>query len=346
MRPGAIVLELGAAVALSVAFAPRHASAAELVLDQPSACAIGSELPFRAERALGQPLATAAAVRCSISIEREGDAFAAQMELSTPGAPAAGKRSFRAPTCELLADTLALAVALAVGESENVAPPSSRALSAAARAPAPARPRAPVESDAGAALKADASGPTALHVGARAGVVVDAGTLPGLGLGAALGVSLGGDWIEGRALGTYLAPRDMPSLMRQDASIEFQLLAAELALCAPRVVQLSRLRAGVCLGAELGALSARASGFSASRAGQVLWRAGRLDVEGRWALANGIDVELALGALAPLVRHRFVVDEFRPGFVSAWYSQATVYHTQAIVGRASVGLSIELGGGD
>jgi hypothetical protein len=346
MRPGAIVLELAAAVALSVVFAPRHAPAAELVLEQPSACAIEGELPSRAERALGQPLASAAAVRCSISIERDGDVFAAEMALSTPGAPAAGKRSFRAPTCELLADTLALAVALAVGESDSVAPPSSGVVSATALAPAPAPVRAPVESDAGAALEAEAPEPAALHGGARAGVVADAGTLPGVGLGAALGVSLGGDWIEGRALGTYLAPRDMPSPTRPGASVEFQLLAAELALCAPRVVRLSRLRAGFCLGAELGALSARASGFSASGAGQVLWRAGRLDVEGRWALASGIDVELALGALAPLARQRFVVGEFRPGFVSGWYSQATVFRTQSIVARASVGLSIELGSRD
>jgi hypothetical protein len=347
MRPGATVLELAGALALSVVFAPGHAHAAELVLEQPSACAVESELPLLAERALGQPLESAATVRCSISIEREGDAFAAQMELSTPGAPsAAGKRSFRAPTCELLADTLALAVALAVGESDSVAPPSGGVASAAALAPPPAPARAPGESDAGAALKAEALAPAGLRGSARAGVVADAGTLPGLGVGATLGVSLGGDWIEGRALGTYLAPRDRPSPTRPDASVEFQLLAAGLALCAPGVVQLSRLRAGACVGAELGTLSARASGFSESGAGDVLWRAGRLDVEGRWALASGIDLELAVGALAPLVRHRFVLDEFRPGFVSEWYSQATVFRTPAIAGRASIGLSIELGGGD
>ena len=89
------MIELAAAVALAVVFAPRHARAAELVLVQPSACAMADELLSRAEQALGQPLASAASVRCIIGIEREGDAFAAHMELSTPGAaPAAGTRSF------------------------------------------------------------------------------------------------------------------------------------------------------------------------------------------------------------------------------------------------------------
>jgi hypothetical protein len=355
MRPGAILLELAAAVALAVVFAPRHARAAELLLEQPSACAIGDELPSRAELALGQSLASAASVRCTISIEREGDAFAAQMLLSTPGATAAaGQRSFRAPTCELLADTLALAVALAVGEQG--APRSGVAASAAAVAPSvvsaavppptPALARVPVEPDAGASLEAEAPRRAALHGGARAGLVADAGTLPGLGLGAAIGVSLGGDRIEGRARGTYLAPREASSPSRPGAGAKFDLLAADLALCAPAVVRSSRLRAGVCLGAELGVLSARARGFSASGERQVVWRAGRLDVEGRWALARGLDLELALGALAPLVRQRFVVSELEPGFVTSWYGQTTMHRPPSIVARASIGLSVELGGGD
>jgi hypothetical protein len=111
-------------------------------------------------------------------------------------------------------------------------------------------------------------------------------------------------------------------------------------------VQFSRLRAGVCLGAELGALSARARGFLVSGEGPGFWRAGRLDVEGRWALASGIDVELSLSAVAPLERHEFVVDEFRPGFVSAWYSQSTLYRPQPVVARAGIGLSIAFGRGD
>lgn len=348
------MLELAAAVALAAVFAPGHARAAELLLEQPSACAIGDELPSRAELALGQPLASAASVRCTISIERDGDAFAAQMLLSTPGArAAAGQRSFRAPTCELLADTLALAVALAVGEQG--APPSGVAASAAAVAPSmspalppptPASARISVEPDAGASLEAEAPRRAALRGGARAGLVADAGTLPGLGFGAAIGVSLGGDRIEGRARGTYLAPREASSPSRRSAGAEFELLAADLTLCAPAVVRSSRLRAGVCLGAELGLLSARARGFSVSGERQVLWRAGRLDVEGRWALAPGVDLELALGALAPLVRHRFVVSELQPGFVTPWYDQTTMYRPQSIVARASIGLSVELGGGD
>jgi hypothetical protein len=349
---------------LAVAFAPRHARAAELVLAQPSACAIGDELPLRAERAMGQALAAAAPVRCTIQIERDGDAFEAQMAVSTAGGTqAAGQRSFRAPTCELLADTLALAVALAVGERASEAPLSAVAAAAAAPAteaaagPAPNAAAAPAsaaraaalvppEPDAGASvlgLEARPEG-SALRWGARAGLVADAGTLPGLGLGATLGASLGVDWVEVRALGTHLPPRDS-SPSRPGAHAEFVLLAAGLAVCAPRLVQLSALRAGACLGAEGGQISATGRGFSTTHEGTAWWKAARADVEGRWELGHGLGVDLMLSALAPIQPYRFVVEEFRPGFVSPWSTLATVHHSPSIVGRASIGLSLEFGGG-
>lgn len=359
MRPGAIVIELAAALSLGGVFAP-PVSAAELLLEQPSACAIESELPSRAERALGQPLATAAPVRCTVSIERAGDAFAAQLEISRPGAAAAGTRSFRAPTCQLLADTLALAVALAVGDGETAARGSPVAASAAPPVPASTAPsssvsttassavlaRAPFESDAEASREPEAPRRAGLRAGAQASLVADAGTLPGFGLGAAIGISLGGDRIEARAIGTYLAPRDESIPSRATAGVELDLLAAGFALCAPTLVELSRLRGGVCLGAELGTLSARAHGLSVSSESEVLWSAGRLDVEWRWAVASRFDIELALGAVVPLHRQLFVIDEFEPGFVSSWSSQLAVYRSEAIAGRLGIGFRVELGPND
>jgi hypothetical protein len=386
MRPGALVLELGAAMALFVAVAPLPARAAEVLLARPSACAIEDELPVRAERVLGQPLATAAPVRCTIQIERAGDAFAAEMELSLMGRhAAAGKRSFSAPTCELLAETLALAVALAVGDGERRAGATSAALASAtvsaapvlvalppaALSPAALSPAAvssaavssaavstsalpsPRLSSAGARLDtgsgaSDATAPRreGLHAGVRAGLVADAGTLPGLGAGVALGLSFGGDWVDARAHGTYLAPREAERASRQGAGAEFELLAGGLALCTPSVVRSARLRAGACLGAELGVLSASARGFSESRRGEGPWRAGRLDVEGHWALTGAISVDLALIALAPLDRPRFVVEELEPSFVGPWSSQVTLHRPGPIVGRASIGLSFALDGDD
>jgi hypothetical protein len=61
--------------------------AAELLIAAPSACAIGDELSFRAERALGQPLEAAAPVRCTIYIARRGAAYAARFEVEAIGSP-------------------------------------------------------------------------------------------------------------------------------------------------------------------------------------------------------------------------------------------------------------------
>jgi len=346
MRPAACVLELmGAALVLS--FAPREAGAAELLLTEPSPCEFGEELPFRAERALGQPLATAAPVRCTIHVEREGALFSADMELSTVGAEGStGKRSFRAPSCELLADTLALAVALAIGEGEAASTSNITAPGAPVGLPfAPKEVSAPPEPDSGGSREQTASATSnPWFGGARAGLVADAGTLPGLALGAALEASLGIESIELRALGIYLPPHESTQ-SRAGASAEFALLAGGLAVCAPRALQTVSLRAGVCLGGELGELSARARGFTVSGRGAAAWKAARLDVDARWALGHGIGVALGLSALAPFERDRFVIDERSSSF-EPWSTQLTLHRTEPLVMRASVGLDIELGASD
>jgi hypothetical protein len=185
-----------------------------------------------------------------------------------------------------------------------------------------------------------------LHGGLHAALVTDAGTLPGFGLGAAFGVSFGGEWIHARVLGTFLPPRAASAASRPGSALEFDLLAGALALCAPVIVRASRLSAGACLGGELGVLSVKARGLSVSRRGDVLWRAGRLDLDARWALSDSVSIDLMLSALAPFERHRFVVEEFHPGFVGPWYSQATVHRPLPVIGRAGVGLSIAFDGGE
>lgn len=351
MRPAACVLELMGAALLVLSFIAREAGAAELLLTEPSACELGEELPFRAERALGQPLATAAPVRCTIHVERDGALFSAEMELSTVGAEGStGKRSFRAPSCELLADTLALAVALAIGEGEAASTSSITAPAVPAPVGLPFAPKevpAPLapEPDSGGSREEKASATsTPWFGGARAGLVADAGTLPGLALGAALEASLGIESIELRALGIYLPPHESTQ-SRAGASAEFALLAAGLAVCAPRALQTVSLRAGVCLGGELGELSARARGFTVSGRGAAAWKAARLDVDGRWALGHGIGVALVLSALAPFERDRFVIDERSSGF-EPWSTQLTLHRAEPLVMRASIGLDIELGASD
>src|SRR5262245_14272479 len=85
------------------------ASAAELWIAAPSACPVGEELAFLAEQALGRPLASAADVRCTVHIARDGAAYAARLEVQALGSGEPSRqRALSAPSCEKLMDTLAL----------------------------------------------------------------------------------------------------------------------------------------------------------------------------------------------------------------------------------------------
>jgi hypothetical protein len=107
-KPGMRVI---AAIGWLLAASP--AGAAELLLAHPSACTIGDELSSRTERALGRPLAAAAALRCTIHIVHDQGAFAARLELERQGQPSQ-LRSFHAPSCDKLRDRLTLALVLAI----------------------------------------------------------------------------------------------------------------------------------------------------------------------------------------------------------------------------------------
>jgi hypothetical protein len=316
--------------------------AAEILIAAPSVCAIGDELSFRAERALGQPLEAAAPVRCTIYIARSGGVYGARFEVEAIGSPQPPRlRSFSAPTCVKLTETLALAVVLAIGAGANdpeapspraSEPPGGPGLAGEAagrlehtqQADRPPPPDLPERETSGG-----------LRFGANAALVADAGTLPGVGLGAALGLALGGEALEMRLTGTYLPPRDV-SIDGSGAGspgAELELLAGGLDVCAPRLLEASELALGACAGAELGWLAGTGTDLALSRSGGTWWSAARVEAVARWGLGRGWGLDLLLTALAPLERDEFAVDGvgrvFRPGHV---------------VGRAGLGLSLELDG--
>jgi hypothetical protein len=334
-----------ALLALAALVLASPARAAELLIAAPSACVIGDELSFRAERALGQPLDTAADVRCTIHITRDAAAYAARLEVQAIASPEPSRvRSFRAPSCEMLTETLALAVSLAIASGAPEPVPAAPRVGAAADAAPAARAVGEPAADTGSAGEpADDStavsrgGAREWRFGGGAGLVADAGTLPGLGMGAALGVSLGVDALELRLLGTYLPPRDAqiaPAATSGAASpgAEIELLAGSLLGCAPRLLRASNLALGVCAGGELGRLSGRGTGVTVARSGTSLWASARADAEARWTLAQSLSLDVGLSALVPWER-----DEFSIGGVGR------VFRTSAVVGRATVGLSYELG---
>lgn len=325
-----------------------NASAAELSITAPTACAVADEQTFRTERALSQSIESAAPVRCSVHIERTARRYAARLEVEPIGSAGPSRsRSFLAPTRAKLTDTLAPAVVLGIGDGSGdlsaddlhapLADDPAEAASDASRAA-----RTVTESSAvGAAAEADtttargagsaAGGPS---VAAGAALVGDAASLPGSGLGVALGVAVGGEVLELRLLGTYLpareASRQTPS---GSGGVTVGLLAGAVAGCLPRLLRVSELELGVCAGAELGSLSATGTGVDISRSASVLWSALRADASARWALGRGLTLDLLLSALVPTERHEFTISEVGP-----------VFRPSALVGRAGVGVSYAFGG--
>jgi hypothetical protein len=315
------------------------ANAAELSIATPAACSVAEELTFRTERALGQPIALAAPVRCTIHIARSSGMYAARMEVESIGSGRPSRlRSFSAPTCEKLTETLALAVVLAIGAGENEPPPPASPGGApplAAAKLAIAEPPAAPAADAPAPEPARTAGASnAPQLAATAGLVGDAGTLPGVGLGFSLGVSLGWDVVELRLLGTYLPAREASS-EASSGGVEVSLLAGNLAACLPRLVATAALELGVCAGAELGWLAGSGTGVDVSRSGGGLWTALRADAAARWRLGGGVGLDLLLSGLVPTERDEFAIA-----------GVGSVFQPSAVVGRASVGVSIELGGAD
>lgn len=326
--------------------------AAELLLAQPSPCAVGEELSFRAERALGRPLAAAADVRCTIRMARAPGAFTARLELARGDGPPQ-LRSFSAPSCEALTDTLALAVVLALGGgTETGSASSSTADSGAALptgpiaveaasvrgAPVPEEARASDARDAtpigGGESSAPAAAPTWTIRGALA---ADAGSLPGVGLGAQLGASVAWSELELRVLGSYFPSQhaSAESLAGAPIGAELGLAAGSLLLCVPELVRAASMAFGACGGAELGALSGQGSGLSEPHDSQSLWAAAIGQLSARWGMGQGgVALEALLGAAVPLVRDEFgVVDE----------GNLRVLHRPAPVAvRASVGVGISL----
>ena len=320
------------------------AHAAELLLAQPSPCAIGDELSFRAERGLGQPLSTAADLRCTIRIERTAEAFAARLELSGPsGEPR--QRAFRASSCEQLTDALALAVVLAIGAAGDEARPAAgsvgpTALSEAAATPGASSADARQDEREDGASTPDAAARGGLQGsrwGLHAALVGDAGALPGAGLGALLGASLRWQTLELQALGTYLPARQasVEGSSGQAIGAELGLLAGSLLACVPALVRRSSIELGACAGTELGVLSGEGNGLSAPRSDSVPWWAVRGDLSARWGLGDGgLALELLAGAVVPLSRDDFAVADSGRVWV--------VHRPAAVTVRASVGLGIEL----
>jgi hypothetical protein len=311
------------------------ASAAELRLGEPSVCVTVEELSFRVERALGQPLAQAAPLELLVSAaHREPSGFSARVEISEAGIPdSAGSRSFSATRCEELLDTLALALALAIGSRSARAEPSPND---AAGGAAPPLTVAVVEPPVKAqdALVPPDDGSRAPSFGVRGELVLDTGSLPRGGAGLALGAGLAWPAVELQLLGTLLPPRESRIDVADPESpgVELGLVAASLSGCVPLAANGSAVAVAVCVGWELGMLSGQGTRVDDPHHQRALWSAGRIDLAASWRIPNSpFQLELRVSGLAPLTRDDFILGDI-----------GSVHRPAAVVGRAGLGVRWEI----
>jgi hypothetical protein len=244
-------------------------------------------------------------------------------------------RSFSAPSCDELVETLALGVAIALGGNPDEAPsaapggvgpaPGAGAETAredpsiAERRDAPAPERAPVSPSDNPALSVLAS------------VVGDSGSLPRAALGFAVGAGLRWSALELRGAGIWLPARygAVGDLGGGTAGADIGLLAGSTSVCAPLRLRAETVELDVCAGGELGRLRATGTGVLRPYRKSRLWSAARLEVAARWAVpATPLSLELLGTALVPLLRDEFILRDI-----------GTVHHAPNVVARAGAGLA-------
>ncbi|MEY4543922.1 MAG: hypothetical protein RL685_117 [Pseudomonadota bacterium] len=309
--------------------APRAAAAAELALEQPAACVTLDELSFRVERLLGQPLANVEAMQVLLRVEAEGTGFVARLELTRPGAGEGGMRSLRAASCAELAESLAIAIVVAIGDVEPVPEPASPAQPSAAPPAAGAQPASSAAPGARAAAEPERESEAPTFTGA-AWAMADSGTLPASTIGAGVGLGLAWSTLELRAIGTFLPEREGRLLVSDARSpgVSIGLLAGSMVACVPVALQGASLRMAVCGGAELGQLSGAGTRVSMQYHRRALWAAARFELVARLALAETpFGLELLVTALAPFTRDEFILRDL-----------GEVHRSASVVGRLGLGL--------
>ena len=301
-------------------------AAAGLTLAEPALCTSADELSFRVSRALGQPVASVAGPQFAVSIRAVRAGFQAQLETAATQAGPARERSISAANCEELTDSVALAIALALGSSAPVEPPAALEPEAAST-PAPAPPTPGHDDVSERPTTTASSGP---RVDVLAWLMADTGSLPGAGLGVSAGAGLAWSMLELRALGLFLPPREGHPAGGDATSpgAELSLLAGSLLVCAPLSDAGRPLQVLACAGWELGQLSGTGTQVATPHERSTLWSAGRIDLGAAWLIPGSpLALELLASVLAPLSRDEFILKDI-----------GAVHQPANVVARAGLGL--------
>jgi hypothetical protein len=316
------------------------ASAAKLDWHTPQACPTAETVEHRVRIAIGVPLEQAGDSRfkCSVTESTNGS-FRLELRVEIPSVETAEPpRIIEANTCDQVADTAVIAIALALGAtaleepSDSVrAAPDVRSRRQDSSVSVTGQNNKHKDTKHNHAAKPPPVAPSEsshLWVGARVGPVVDRGSLPGFGLGLAPAFDFGYRAVSARLSATIFGTKR--TALVDGAGGEFSLWTAALAACGntPR----ERAHATLCAGLEVGKMTGSGIGsLKVARQGSVPW----------WMLHIQVDVvtnpwlfgmRSYFGGLAgaPLIRHPFTLGTLEQ-----------VYRPESIVLRLVAGLEVD-----
>jgi hypothetical protein len=235
----------------------------------PAECPAQADVVARVARSLEDD-AIALPLTATATVTQTPGMYRAQ--LRTRSAAGTGERVLENTNCEILADSVALVIALSAGSHADEGPGFAIAISA--------------------------------HATGASGV------LPALALGVGGAVALEGLWAVRLELsGTYYVEQSS-TYARTNAGAQFRLLRFGVRGC--RIWTFGRLELAPCVGAELYRIEAEGFGGMTSHTEEAFVWGPAVGVFGRLRLLPGFAVYLSADVVAAIVRRRFVYKDADP----------------------------------
>lgn len=252
------------------ALPPRHASASDLRLEwsAPPECPSRSELLARLAELTDHALQSTSTVE--VGVTRRATTYRAHIVVLGPSG--FGERSLENPRCDVLADSIALLLALSLPNRAAVAPQVSASL--------------------GASLEGR--------------VLVGALPLPAAGAGAAIFVDDVSS-LRFELHGAYYLPQSTSFDGMETLGARFKLLTFGACVC--RIWSFAGLALGPCLGAEVHWMKGSGAGGMPSLSGSTSWWGPSLRLLGRVRIVEALGIRLVVEGMLPMSRPRFVFQD-------------------------------------
>jgi hypothetical protein len=304
--PRAVAASIAAATSLAAVASAASPPGLALAWEAPPACPDVGQVRAAIASMLDSPAKMDSAnlvARATVTEEAPGR-FAMRAVIEARGA--SETKLVDADSCATLAEAYAVIVAFRIDPSAASRAPAVARSSPLVAAPAHAPPpRSPPESRGGAGLRA-AVGPA---------VTTGVGLLPfpSYGVGAAVAVEQSLRW---ELAATYWPAQ--PSWVTSSGLVDpsrtygakVQLASVQPSVCVP----LARGVIGLCVGAQVGAMSADGTGSGVVRpdSGQSWWLAFLAGVALRWRPVEWLDVRVRVDGGVPVFRPTFVLENVGP----------------------------------